>query len=53
MLDLMIHDYDYARWIGGDVKRVFAKSAQGENPSSPHDHALVTLRFCRRYNRSY
>lgn len=45
MLDLMIHDYDYARWLSGDVKRVFAKSARAENPQSPGDYALVTLRF--------
>jgi predicted dehydrogenase len=26
MLDLMIHDLDYARWVAGEVKRVFAKN---------------------------
>lgn len=45
MLDLMIHDYDYARWLSGDVKRVFAKSARNEDPASAGDYALVTLRF--------
>lgn len=45
MLDLMIHDYDFARWIGGDVTRVFAKSVRGKEPNSPADYALVTLRF--------
>lgn len=45
MLDLMIHDYDYARWLGGDVKRVFAKSVRGSTPDAPADYALVTLRF--------
>ncbi|MER7498588.1 Gfo/Idh/MocA family oxidoreductase [Nonomuraea pusilla] len=26
LLDLMIHDIDVARWIGGDVERVFART---------------------------
>ena len=45
MLDLMIHDYDYVRWLGGEVKRVFAKSARNQDPSSLGEYALVTLRF--------
>jgi predicted dehydrogenase len=45
MLDLMIHDYDFARWIGGDVTRVFAKSLRGKEPNAPVDYALTTLRF--------
>jgi myo-inositol 2-dehydrogenase / D-chiro-inositol 1-dehydrogenase len=45
MLDLMIHDYDYARWLSGDVKRVFAKSVRSQDPTSVGDYALVTLRF--------
>lgn len=36
MLDLMIHDFDYARWVAGDVVRVFAKNA-------PVEHGLVIL----------
>ncbi|MGJ3240336.1 MAG: Gfo/Idh/MocA family protein [Anaerolineae bacterium] len=45
MLDLMVHDYDYARWIGGNVKRVYARSVRGTTPEAPGDYALVTLRF--------
>jgi myo-inositol 2-dehydrogenase/D-chiro-inositol 1-dehydrogenase len=45
ILDLMIHDYDYARWISGDVVRVFAKSVRAIRPDAPGDYALVTLRF--------
>ncbi|MEL6309569.1 MAG: Gfo/Idh/MocA family oxidoreductase [Chloroflexota bacterium] len=45
MLDLMVHDYDYARWIGGNVKRVYARSVRGTTPDAPGDYALVTLRF--------
>ncbi|MEN8238328.1 MAG: Gfo/Idh/MocA family oxidoreductase [Actinomycetota bacterium] len=36
--DLMIHDVDYARWVAGDVERVYARSASGG------DHVLATLR---------
>ncbi len=28
MLDLMIHDFDYARWVGGDVVQVYAKTVR-------------------------
>ena len=37
VLDLMIHDVDYARWVAGDVERVYARGAQGG------DHVLATL----------
>ena len=43
LLDLMIHDFDYAHWLAGDVARVFAKSVR--SPHAPKDYALVTLRF--------
>lgn len=45
MLDLMVHDYDYARWLAGDVQRVYARSVRGKRPDAPVDYALVTLRF--------
>jgi predicted dehydrogenase len=37
VLDLMIHDVDYARWVAGDVERVYARSA------GSGDHVLATL----------
>ena len=43
LMDLMIHDYDMARWISGDVKTVFARSVRGREPDAPHDYALVIL----------
>ncbi|MEM9776305.1 MAG: Gfo/Idh/MocA family oxidoreductase [Chloroflexota bacterium] len=43
ILDLMVHDFDYARWIGGEIKTVFAKNVRTENPSAEFDHALVIL----------
>lgn len=45
VLDLMIHDYDYARWIAGNAVRVFAKSVRATRPDAPGDYALVTIRF--------
>lgn len=43
MLDLMIHDLDYARWIAGDVETVFAKKISSEFPEAHGDHGLVIL----------
>ncbi len=45
IFDLMIHDLDYARWLGGPVERVYARSLRGQNPGAGHDYAQVTLRF--------
>jgi myo-inositol 2-dehydrogenase / D-chiro-inositol 1-dehydrogenase len=45
ILDLMVHDFDYARWLGGPVTRIFAKSARASRAESPTDYALVTLEF--------
>jgi predicted dehydrogenase len=45
ILDVMIHDFDYARWLAGNVTRVFAKSVRSTRPDAPGDYALVTLRF--------
>lgn len=43
MLDLMIHDFDYARWIAGPVKTVFAKNITTANPDASIDYGLVIL----------
>jgi myo-inositol 2-dehydrogenase / D-chiro-inositol 1-dehydrogenase len=45
ILDLMVHDFDYARWLDGPVVRVFAKSARAARADSASDYALVTLEF--------
>jgi myo-inositol 2-dehydrogenase / D-chiro-inositol 1-dehydrogenase len=45
VLDLMVHDFDYALWLAGPVSRVFAKSARAARSDSPTDYALVTLEF--------
>jgi predicted dehydrogenase len=41
MLDLMVHDFDYARWIAGEVKSVFARSARRQGDQ--RDYALAIL----------
>lgn len=38
MLDLMIHDFDFAQWVGGAVEQVSAKAS-----GAIDDHAFVTL----------
>jgi predicted dehydrogenase len=43
MLDLMIHDFDYARWIAGEVESVFAKNITSARPNAPVDYGLAIL----------
>ena len=43
MLDLMVHDFDYARWVAGDVVRVFAKAGATSGRPDEVDHALAIL----------
>jgi myo-inositol 2-dehydrogenase/D-chiro-inositol 1-dehydrogenase len=45
MLDLMIHDLEFARSLAGEVERVYAKNIRASQPDLPSDHALVLLRF--------
>lgn len=44
LLDLLIHDYDFARWIAGDVVSVFARSVRSREPDVDGDYALAILR---------
>ncbi len=44
LLDLMIHDFDYARWVAGDVESVYTKSLRGQHPEANEDYALVMLK---------
>ncbi len=44
VLDLMIHDFDYARWVSGDVRTVYARSVRTARPESGTDHVLAILR---------
>ena len=57
MLDLMLHDFDYARWVAGEVESVFAKSVGAHKPGERQDYGLAILRhtggalrlFCEGY----
>lgn len=42
VVDLMIHDFDYARWLGGEVERVFARANRATD--GPGQYAQVILR---------
>jgi predicted dehydrogenase len=44
LLDLMIHDFDYARWVAGDVVSVYARSVRGREPGAGEDYALAILK---------
>lgn len=43
MLDLMIHDFDYARWIADEVESVFAKNITSVRPDATVDYGLAIL----------
>ncbi len=43
IVDLMIHDFDYARWLAGEVKRVYAR--QGQSATGPARYVQAILRF--------
>lgn len=43
LMDLMIHDYDYARWIAGDVYSVYAKRVRHQDAGNV-DYGMVILR---------
>jgi predicted dehydrogenase len=36
--DLMIHDLDFARWVGGDVTQIYARASGG-----PRSHGIAVL----------
>ncbi|OGO34803.1 MAG: oxidoreductase [Chloroflexi bacterium RBG_16_57_11] len=44
LMDLMIHDFDYARWIAGDVESVFAKKVTTGRPDASLDFGLAILK---------
>jgi predicted dehydrogenase len=43
ILDLMIHDLDFARWVAGEVVSVACRSAAFEHPGAGVDHAVAIL----------
>jgi len=44
LLDLAVHDFDYLRWVFGEVERVFTRQATWEGEGTS-EVALVLLRF--------
>ncbi|NMB55638.1 MAG: Gfo/Idh/MocA family oxidoreductase [Leptolinea sp.] len=44
LMDLMVHDFDYARWLAGDVESVFAQKVSKKFKDSPVDYGLVILK---------
>jgi myo-inositol 2-dehydrogenase / D-chiro-inositol 1-dehydrogenase len=44
LMDLMIHDYDYARWIAGEVETVFAKKVSIGRPDASVDYGMAILK---------
>ncbi len=43
ILDLMIHDFDFARWVAGDVTSVHCRSVGAARPDLEVDHAFAVL----------
>jgi myo-inositol 2-dehydrogenase / D-chiro-inositol 1-dehydrogenase len=43
VVDLMIHDFDYARWVAGEVISVQCRSAAVEKPDLAIEHAYAIL----------
>jgi predicted dehydrogenase len=43
LMDLMIHDYDYACWVAGEVESVSARRVTESHPDAPVDYGLVIL----------
>lgn len=43
MLDLMIHDFDYARWVAGEVVSVYARNIGNQFSDAAPDYALAIL----------
>jgi predicted dehydrogenase len=44
LMDLMIHDFDFARWIAGEVESVFAKRVITSHPDAPVNYGLAILK---------
>ncbi len=44
MLDLMIHDFDYARGISGEVESVYAKTVTTTHPEAGTEYGIAILK---------
>ena len=43
ILDMMIHDFDYARWLAGEITQVYAQSVRHNQAGQGRDHCLAIL----------
>lgn len=43
LVDLMVHDFDYARWIAGEVESVFARKVSTGHAGAPIDYGMAIL----------
>jgi predicted dehydrogenase len=43
LMDLMIHDYDYACWVAGEAESVYAQRVTEHHIEAPVDYGLVIL----------
>ena len=56
IVDLMIHDFDFARWLGGDVERVFARRNRSDQGAAEYAQAIgiaqdpYTIEICHAYD---
>jgi predicted dehydrogenase len=44
VIDLMIHDFDYSRWLAGEVERVYARSSRSVGGSAKYVQAILRFR---------
>ena len=44
VVDLMIHDFDYARWVGGEVDRVYALKTVAVDSPAQYVQAILRLK---------
>ena len=44
VVDLMIHDFDYARWLAGEVERVYALKTQADSGSAQYVQTILRLK---------
>jgi predicted dehydrogenase len=44
IVDLMIHDFDFARWLAGDVQRVFARKGRGNDGVAQYSQTILRFR---------
>jgi predicted dehydrogenase len=44
IVDLMIHDFDYARWLAGDIERVYAAKTNAKTGAVQYVQAVLRFR---------